>query len=349
MLLAVSNEAEIRNSFARLLAAAFPRNWHVETDGPVKPQGPDAWLTITPPAGRPQRFAVEIKSRFEPRDLDYLARQTAGWNTEAPVVLVTPHLSERSRELLIEHGFSYADLAGNMRLSGDAVFIEQTGREPQKSIRTRIIPASLRGPLTGRVVRYVCEAVPPLGVRQIAGATNAPPGNVSRILRYLEKERFVHLDVRRRIAAVEWEPLLRSWGQELGKTRVMRSFLEPRGISAVLKRLSGMNVPYSLTGSFAASQIVPVALASAIDIYASDIDELASRINATIPDEMGNVRLIQAYDDVVFQRTISQNGLLLANPVQIAADLRTLPSRSEDEYSELIIWMKEHERVWRVA
>lgn len=349
MLLAVSNETELRNRFAGLFAAALPRNWRVETMGPSKPQGPDAWLAVTPPAGCEQRFAIEMKSRFEPRDLDYLARQTASWNIKGPIVLVTPHLSERSRELLAEHGFSYADLAGNMRLSGDTVFIERTGREPKRTVRTRIVAASLRGPLTGRVVRYVCEAIPPLGVRQIASGTNAPPGNVSRILRYLEKERFVHLDDRRRIATVDWEPLLRSWGQELGRTRVVRSFLEPRGISAVLKRLAGTETTYSLTGSFAASQIVPVALASAIDIYAEDIDELASRINANIPDEMGNVRLIQAYDDVVFQRTISRNGLILANPVQIAADLRTLPSRSEDEYSELIIWMKEHEGLWRVA
>jgi len=349
MLFAVSNEAALRNKLAALLAAVLPTTWRVETEGSGRPPGPDAWVTVTAPAGAAQRFAVEIKSRFEPRDLDYLIRQTAGWNVDAPIALVTPHLSDRSRELLLDHGFSYADLAGNIRFSGNAVFIEHTGHEQKKPARTRIIPGSLRGPLTSRVVRYVCEATPPLGVRQIAADTNAPPGNVSRILRYLEKERFVDLDDRRRIVNVDWEPLIRAWGQELGRARVMRSFLEPRGPDAILKRLTGSGSAYAVTGTFAASHVVPVAIASAIDVYVNDIYDVASRINAHIPDEMGNVRLIQAYDDVVFQRTISQNGLILANPVQIAADLRTLPSRSEDEYTELISWMKDHERIWRTA
>jgi hypothetical protein len=64
-------------------------------------------------------------------------------------------------------------------------------------------------------------------------------------------------------------------------------------------------------------------------------------------ERVGNVRLIEAPDRVVFERLMHVNGFSIAAPSQVAADLLTLPKRSNDEYDSLLVWMRENELSWR--
>ena len=54
-----------------------------------------------------------------------------------------------------------------------------------------------------------------------------------------------------------------------------------------------------------------------------------------------------ASDQVFLERTTKRDGLTLAAPTQIAADLLTGSGRMPSEGEELIAWMKDNERVWR--
>ena len=44
---------------------------------------------------------------------------------------------------------------------------------------------------------------------------------------------------------------------------------------------------------------------------------------------------------------MARDGLVLANPSQVAADLMISPGRGPAEAVALVGWMKEHEDVWR--
>ncbi len=337
------------NELTRQLHDILPGDWMVRvyrTEGKLF----DGWLELTPPSGPTYRFELEYKPRFEPRDVDEIERLRRMMPAHANVLLVAPYLSPRSRTLLAQRGISHADLTGNLRLSSESLFIDRAGaqKNPKRATEERT-RTSLRGPVTGRVVRFLCDSLPPLKVREIAMGTNVNAGNVSRILEFLDRERFVKRGARGLVEAVDWESLIRRWSQDVKKDRRSEIFLEPRGIELVTRRLSGCRLPYAITGSFAAAQLAPVVAPVSIDLYVRDIDEGREALSLHASDRVGNVRLIQAFDRVALERTLDRNHVLLAAPPQIAADILTLPRRSSDEFMALIDWMKRNERIWRTG
>lgn len=343
-----SNESKISNRLAPLLRRLLPEDWsfHVQpTDGRRRFDGT---IDVLPPKGPSSRLVVEVKSRVDPRDVDRLEDLSVGLAAGERLLVVAPHFSARSRELLKQRAISYIDPTGNVWLSTDSLLIDRTGSEkpPQNEVGHRP-RASLRGPVTGRIVRFLCDTRPPLKVRQIAMETNVNPGNVSRILELLERERFVERSTGS-VSSVDWEALIERWSIDLQKDRRAESFLEPHGVGALTGRLADWNLPYAITGPFASAELAPAAMPIAIDVYVRDIEEARAALSLRRSERIGNVRLIEAFDRVVFERTMTTNeNLTLASPTQIAADSWTLPKRSSDEYLKLIDWMKRNESTWR--
>jgi len=113
------------------------------------------------------------------------------------------------------------------------------------------------------------------------------------------------------------------------------------------ERLSKCRMQYAITGSFASARLAPTIVPVAIDVYVERIDEAPDLLSLRASERIGNVRIIEAFDPVAFERTMSRDELVLASPSQIAADLLSLPKRSQHEYSALLDWMKRHESDWR--
>ena len=349
MLLAVSNKLKLGNKLLLDLEQTLPEGWAVQLRPGQSSKGPDALLEINSPSGTRTVFAIEEKLRFEPRDVDYVERQFALFATQGSPLLITPALSGRSRELLKQRNVSYADCNGNIRLSSDGFFIDrESGAKNFENARSNLQRSSLRGPITGRLIRYLLDARPPLKVRDIAYATNVNPGNVSRLLKLLERERLINREGRGMVANVDWEALIRQWSEALKRDRHYSATIEPHGIETFTRYLR-TKMPYAITGSYGAALIAPAARASSIDVHVESADLWIRDIGLRIAEGYGNIRLIEAFDEVVFERTLERNGLIVANPSQVAADLLTLPKRSDDEYDSLINWMKHNESSWRVA
>ena len=352
MLRVSNNNMKSRNN--RLLEEAlghFPAGWKL---GPIESEEPafDGAVELRAPDGRTSRFVFEFKRTVEPRDIDRVAGQLSSVPPGSYPLFLAPYLSPRSRDLLRHRGISHADGTGNLWIAADSVYVERVG-----SVRGRIPPGaraddegtprrSLRGPRTARVVRYLCDGAGPPRVRTIATATGVDPGSVSRILQLLEREAFIRRE-NLEIVEVDWKALIVRWGQDLAKDRVRESYLAPRGVDYVRARLRTGSIRYTLTGSSAASAIAPAAAPSTLDVYVEDIDIAARTLALREGGGLGNVRLIEAYDPVVFERTVEREGLVLAAPSQVAADLVTLPRRSEDELTALLDWMEQNAPGWR--
>jgi hypothetical protein len=336
------------NKITAQLGGILPRGWKVRYSPADGSTHFDGYLELLPPSGRPLRFEVELKSRFEPRDIDRTLRLNKELSKSEKALVLAPYLSRRSRELLKAQDISHADLTGTFWLASGSLFIAQAGAEKSPKPGSEDRPrTSLRGPITGRVVRFLCDARAPLKVREIAAGTNVNAGNISRILEFLEREHFVERSERGSVSAVDWESLIGRWAPDLQKERRLEAFLEPRGTEFVTGRLTEWALPYAITGSYASAQLAPVVAPPAIDVYVRDIDEARASLALLPSDRIGNVRLIQAFDRVAFERTIERRDLTLACPSQVAADLLTLPNRSRDEFNALIDWMRRHEPEWR--
>jgi hypothetical protein len=336
------------------LAAKLPRGWQTATAAPSKKDqlstgAVDAIMTIRRPGAPAGRLLIEAKTRLEPRDVDYLAA-TLRPGADRAVLVVAPFISPRTQERLKANGFGYADFAGNVRLSlsQPAVFIETSGatENPEPKARDR---KSLKGPKAGRLVRALCDFRPPVGLRELAKRASVDPGYASRVVDFLSREALVTRATRGPITSVDWPALLRRWSNEYSPLQRGRAtmYLAPRGIGAVVEKLKRTSKAFAVSGSWAASQVAPVAQPRLLLIYVDEPSDVAGELDLRPTDAGANVALAMPFDPVVYERTLKKGGLTIVALSQVAADLLTSPGRGPNEAEALMEWLGENEAAWR--
>ena len=333
-----------KSGSARTLAAVeavrqrLPPGWSAEL-GPGS-RNTDGALTLRGADGRSARLTVLARKRVSPRDVPHLVSQV---RDASRLLLIAPFLSARTRELLAGANASYADATGNLRIvvSDPAIFLEARGadRDPDREPRAL---RSLKGAAAGRVVRALCDFMPPYGVRALAEISSTPLGTVSRVVSFLEEEALLTRDEKKVITAVDWQGLIARWVRDyrVTESNAVRSYLEPRGLPALGSKMERLD-RYAITGSLAGPGIAAARLAM---IYADDAERAAEALEV-VPAEAGaNLWLLEPYDDVVFEGTQSlpftpapeKFTVTAAAPSQVVADLMTSPGRGPQEAEALV-------------
>ena len=259
-------------------------------------------------------------------------------------------LSPRTRERLQAVGLNYVDLAGNIRLVADRPGLFIYERSADKNPWREERPArSLRGAKAGRIVRALCDFLPPLGVRDLAKKAGADAGYVSRTLALLDREDLIRRSPRGPITSVDWQGLIRRWAQDYSLLEPKRtgSFLEPRGLPSSFEKLGKVDFRYAVTGSFAASKIAPVASPRLLICYVDDRRRAAEGLDLRSAEVGANVILVQPFDPVVYERSWEREGVKFAALSQVAVDLETSPGRGPAEADALMKWMADNENAWR--
>lgn len=124
-------------------------------------------------------------------------------------------------------------------------------------------------------------------------------------------------------------------------------YLSARGIPAVIEKLKQSKTGYAVTGSWAATEIAPVAPPRLLLVYIERPRDVGKAFDLHPADAGANVALFTPFDDVVFDRTSMKKGITIAALSQIAADLMTSPGRAPNEAEALMQWMQENEDTWR--
>lgn len=339
------------------LDSLLPDDWRtsVEVEQNGTDRGFDALLELCAPDGTCGTLLLEAKNRVEPKDVSRSADRLSFYGRlpngeQATPILVSPFLSARTRERLEERGISYLDLTGNVCVSLDrpALFIRSSGaeRDPRREER----PArTLKGAKAGRVVRALCDFTPPVGVRELAGRSGVDPGYVSRVFKLLEKEDLIHRENRGPVTYTDWRGLIRQWTQDyslFGSNRT-GSYLEPRGLGSLLRKLRNSDLRYAATGSLGSASVAPVAPARLAVLFVDDMEEAAERLDLRPAEAGANVILAEPFDPVVYERCREQESIAYVALSQNAADLLTSPGRGPSEAEELMDWMTKNEDVWR--
>lgn len=312
--------------------------------------GVESVLKIQGPGKATGLLVVQVKDRLEPKDVDFLAGPLRP-GSAPPALIAAPFLSPRTRERLKDRGFAYADLTGNvwLVLSKPGLFIDASGSQenPKPVARDR---KSLKGAKAGRLIRALCDFRPPLGVRELAKRAGIDPGYASKVIDLLDREALVTRTSRGPITSVDWPALVRRWSQEYSPFRRdgATMFLAPRGIASVIERLKSIGAPYAVTGSWAASQIAPVAPTRLLMVYVDNPAAIHRELDLRPAEAGANVALLTPFDDVVYDRTSRTGGITVAALSQVAADLSTSPGRSPNEAEALMEWMRDNEEIWRV-
>jgi hypothetical protein len=366
-----TTETELWEQVRERLSKAVPWDWVFESPRPRGAAWPgdsadprvDAWLKLRI-QGVEVRVAVELRLRFEPRDVEGLRdlavpiqspsrksdrvgeakNKVAGW------LLATPFLSRRSQELLATAGWSYADATGNIRIVLDQppAFVQLQGAAKGPSGEPRPL-RSLKGPAAGRLVRALADFRPPYGVLDLADRAGVSAAMASRVVALLEADAIITRTKRGAVTGVDWKALLERWSEEYNFTRsnrVMR-YLALRGLKPMLESLRKSGCEYAITGTLLAERRRSVASSVAAYIYTTDSSGLASELELESTPRASNVLLVEPFDRVVFERSWIEEGLRYVALSQAVADLLTSGDRNPQIAGALMDWMQENESAWR--
>jgi len=349
-------ERELLDAAVAALRLRLPSMWAVEQQASAGDPEASDLVIKSPNTGSQTLVFVEVKTDVSPRDVEALIggpwRRWRRQMGNQPLLLVAPYIGPRVRELLTEENVSYLDLTGNIRISLDypGVYIEAEGaRKDPRSGKAR---SAVRGAKAGAVVRVLIDAVPPYTGVDIARAANVNEGYLSRILDTLVDEGLIDR-ARTGVTRVDWPAMLQRRASALDLFRPVGTyrFVARQGPSALVDRLRSRppasRWPPTVTGSFAAAKIAPVAAPALLVAYTMDPQALADELELLPAESGADTVLIRPENDIAFARADRDGGMAWAAPSQVAIDCLAGTGRMPSEGEALIGWMRENENEWR--
>jgi hypothetical protein len=356
-------EAELLEASLTKLRQMLPASWILERSpeshgrsSSLVAAGVNCAADLHAANGTRAQLLLKVVGRLSPRSaeasLAALAQAEEALDGRPPLV-IAGWLSTRSQELLAQSGVSYMDLTGNalVLLEDPALYISSEGatRDPDPAPRGK---ARVSGSKAARIVRLLVDVAPPYRVGEVAEATGLTPAYVSRMLETLHHETLIERSVRGWVSDVDIPGLLRRFAEsyDIFKANRTRRFHAPGGTLQLLSRLADLPDPAALTitGSFAAARLAPLAVPAMLLAYTRDPKTIAEQLGLTRAHKGANVVLLGAFDPVVWERTSEQGCVRYVSPAQAAIDCLTGGGRMPSEGATLLGWMVEHQSSWRV-
>ena len=198
-------------------------------------------------------------------------------------------------------------------------------------------------------MRAVVDFRPPYGVRELAGRAALSPATLARVIDLLAREALLTRNGRGRVTEVDWAGCIRRWAKdyEFATSNRVTSFVAPCGLEDVTAKLANVQWRYAATGSLAAQFFSPIAPVRQAMLFVDDVDSASRALDAREADDGANLLVAEPFDDVVYERTTTADGLTIAAPSQVAADLLTGSGRLPSLGDELLDWMRTHDATWR--
>ena len=349
-------ERDLLDGAIDVLRARLPPAWTVERISlGGDPIAKDLLIKAVQP-GASQTVFVEAKERVSARDVQLLMggpwRRWRKQMGNQPILLVSRYIAPGVRQRLIDEGVSYLDLTGNARIVLDypGVFVSTEGaqRDPASGKAGR---RGLGGAKAGAVVRVLVDTQPPYNGGEVARGAGVNEGYASRILETLVEEGFIERERFGPVTAVDWPRLIRRRAQAVDLLRGpgVFSLIARRGARALLDELASKKLEPSptITGSFAAARLAPVAPPALLVVYTSAPRQLGEDLEL-LPAEAGaDVLLIKPEDQSVLRGSAFEEGLRWAAPSQVAIDCLAGRGRMPVEGEAVISWMQRDETRWR--
>ncbi|HEX6686520.1 MAG TPA: MarR family transcriptional regulator [Candidatus Limnocylindrales bacterium] len=319
---------------------------HSPTDTPEEGDHDAFWQVRG--GGKTRSILVEARTRFTPRAVDQLERlvtQPILRRLNHPaVMIVAPWLSLRSREAIENRGWNYLDLTGNLlfRSRTPAIYLRLAGADtdPMPRHRSEVL---LRGSDINALVRMLVDVEPPYRLSDLAAATGLSKGYLSRALKSLHEQGLIERDGSGPVAQVEWPDLLRQRAAEYDLLKSNRSatFLARTGAQQLLRELSAAadDDEVTVTGSFAANRVSPVAAPAQLALYVPDIRAFARRRELTATRSGANVLLLEAASTSQLARSRLIDGVPHVGYSQLVQDLLAGNGRLPEEGEAVLDWM----------
>ena len=301
---------------------------------------PDLLVEVRTPSGRKRMLRVEVRAANAPSRIPHGLRQLKTGRDPASgayPVLASTFLSPRARELCRQEGIGYLDLAGNCYLQFDDFHL-------QKIVETNPFrrpgrPASLFGPVSSRLLRAMLEEPQRAWqVVELAATARVSLGLASKVCRRLLDEAYAaKADGRLRLA--QPGALLDAWQAAYDATQngaeAYYSFEAADGglLSRVAAVARERRWRYAVTSFAAAALVAPfVHGIGTVQWYSDEESERWIEALDLRPAEAGpNAILLRPYDDGVFYRSQTVQGVTTVGSIQLYLDLAGEPARGREQ------------------
>lgn len=324
------------------IARRLPPRWQSSVEARTTDGGV---VRFTAPDGRTADVRALVRRRLDPRAAASLE------STGEPLIVVADWISPRTRTILREAGLSYADTTGNLLVMVDdpglSITAEGASRDPTPRPKAT---SNLRGPRAWALERTLAEVGPPYGLGELSEALGIDAGYLSRLLAGLADELLIERQPRQPVERVDWEAMLRQIARTYSvlDSNETTSWIAPAGPEQFLRDLTSSKLRrWAVTGSFASSQLVSVAVPAVAVVYTDDPERLADAVRLRPTRTGGNVVTAFPYDPIVFERTWERDGLTFASLCQVAIDCLTGFGRMPQEGDALLDWMRQRAPKWQ--
>lgn len=313
---------QLREDLGQRLRA--PWRWELREQPLRRDAGFDAVLRIHDPEGRTHQFAVEAKAALPPTNAGPTLHRLRQTYPSGPWLLIAPFIGARARELLREGGASWLEPGGDCSITQGALLIEHLGaqhrpRDPDSGRRV----ADLFSGKALRIVRWLLVAPERAWtLEEMARAAHVSMPFVSRTFATLEDEVYASRQ-RGATRVTQPEALLEAWAAAAApEVRVHQRVFLP-GPAAFLRRLAEQppSTRYVLTAEAAADQLAPHARFPRVELYVDDVASWEQDGELEPVPRGGNVYLLEASEEGVFDAAESVRSLSLVCRVQLYVDL----------------------------
>lgn len=283
------------------------------------------------------RLVVEVKASGEPR----IAR-TAGFRLQsftqsrpdAYGLFVAPYISERSRQVCKEMGIGCLDLAGNIYLDFNQIFIDRQGY-PNPFKKKRPLK-SVFSPKASRVLKILlADPFKRWYVQDIAKEAHISLGQASAV-----KKALLDLEWIREEKKAFWlakpKDMLLEWAEDYDyRKNRSRWFYSPLSKAEIEEAIGAecerRGIRYALALFSAADRIAPFTSSPRTFAFVEkNVDEVAEALRFKPVNTGANVILLEPYDEGVFYGVQEVRELKVVSDVQAYLDLKSYAGRGEE-------------------
>lgn len=297
---------------------------------------PDLVAEIQMPGGK-RRLVVEVKTEGLPRTLRNVAQTLRARLADLPNtygVVAAPYISDRSRDLCRQVGVGCLDLAGNVSLAFEQVFIERSGNPNPLPVRQ--LQRSLFAPRSTRVLRILlADPKRQWYVRDLAAEAGISRAQTSKVKRLLCDQDLL-AEERRAFWLEKPEELLRDWTQvytyEANDVGYFYSMLRtPEAEERLAAECECRGIRYGLALFSGANRVAPFTRYNRAFAFVEEkVEEIVESLRLKPVPSGANVALLRPYDEGVFDGLQEVEGAKVVSDVQLYLDLKSYKGRGEE-------------------
>lgn len=292
-------------------------------------------------------LVVEEKRLGQPREIQNAALRLAQnlrrlpASTRAYGVVVAPFISEESARICEAAGIGYADLAGNVRLSFDQVFIET--RSAENPLREKRETRSIFAPKAARVLRVLLQGpLRPWKVKELAETAQVSLGWVSAVRQQLLAKLWAD-EEREGLRVTKPDDVLDAWvrADDWRKRFEIRSYstLHTDAVDLATRLVECITEDRPIFTQWIAGWLRrPYTQPPIVTAYVKrfpDDQLLREKLLARRVPTGGSLWLVVPKDEGVWNPTQTVKGFELVSDVQIYLDLVNANARGEEQAAEL--------------